>query len=205
MLGAICPNQRGPVIRWVWGGPCLKEKRAGKKEWDQAMIVKVCLLWARLQNISGKKEEVKREKLACASALGQGVVLYNCPGRCYLLLAQGTFCVFSQEVCRYYYLILMFCQLSFQKVRSFSRREGNFGLWLSVSLQNIPLFYIIDGAFSLWPYGRWSICLRLHDVHPQTAPDMVGFEGRVCVLGYTRCLYTQHSRIRVGPWVMDSW
>ena len=88
-----------------------------------------------LQNVSGKKEEVKREKLACASALGQGVVLYNCPGRCYLLLAQGTFCVFSQEVCRYYYLILMFCQLSFQKVRSFSRREGNFGLWLSVSLQ----------------------------------------------------------------------
>jgi hypothetical protein len=98
-----------------------------------------------LQNVSGKKEEVKREKLACASALGQGVVLYNCPGRCYLLLAQGTFCVFSQEVCRYYYLILMFCQLSFHNVRCFSRREGNFGLWFSVGLQHLPLFYFIDG------------------------------------------------------------
>ena len=45
---------------------------ARKKEQDQAMIVKVCLLWARLQNISGKKEEVKREKLARASAQGRG-------------------------------------------------------------------------------------------------------------------------------------
>jgi hypothetical protein len=39
---------------------------------SKASLFKVCLLRARLQNISGKKEEVKREKLARASAWGQG-------------------------------------------------------------------------------------------------------------------------------------
>jgi hypothetical protein len=34
--------------------------------------IKVCLLRARLQNKSGKKEEVKREKLARVSAWGWG-------------------------------------------------------------------------------------------------------------------------------------
>ena len=54
--------------------------------------IKVCLLRARLQNKSGKKEEVKREKLARASAPGVGVVLHNCPEVRYLFLAQGTSC-----------------------------------------------------------------------------------------------------------------
>ena len=110
-----------------------------------------------LQNVSGKKEEVKREKLACASAppLGGGVeggvVLHNCLGACYLFLTQGTSCGFSQEVWRYYYLILMFCQLLFQKVRSFSRREGNFGLWLSVGLQQL-------GGMELCNWNKYILC-----------------------------------------------
>ena len=57
----------------IRGAPCLKEKQAGKKERDQVDDpIKVCLLRARLQNKSCKKEEVKREKLASASALGWG-------------------------------------------------------------------------------------------------------------------------------------
>jgi hypothetical protein len=75
-----------------------------------------------------KKEGGSKEGETCGSlSPGAGVVLHNCLGIHYLLLAQGTFCGFSRKVCRDYYLILMFCQLSFQKVRSFSRREGNFG------------------------------------------------------------------------------
>ena len=123
-----------------------------------------------------------------------GVVLQNCLRRCYLLLAQGTFCGFSQEVCRYYYLILMFYQLSFQKVRSFSRRERNFGLRLSAGLQHLPLFYIIDGASVL----GYMMCI--HNQHPK----WLIFEDRVSVLGYVSCPHIQHSYLRVGPWIMDS-
>jgi hypothetical protein len=51
----------------------LPERETGRKEGDQADDpIKVCLLRARLQNKSGKKEEVKREKLARASAWEQG-------------------------------------------------------------------------------------------------------------------------------------
>jgi hypothetical protein len=142
-----------------------ERETGGKEELDQVDDpIKVCLLRVRLQNISGKKEEGSKEGETCLClSPGAGVVLHNCPGRCYLLLAQGTFCGFSQEVYRYYYLIFMFCQLSFQKVevspggsgtlaydsvsvpnisqkdRSFSRREGSFGLWLNVGLQQSML------------------------------------------------------------------
>ena len=109
--------------------------------------------------------------------------MHNCLGRCYLLLAQGTFCVFSQEVRRYYYLILMFCQLSFQKLRSFSRWEGNFGLWLSVGLQQrlsvdtsfllrmgnkIPMEGVAETKFIAEPEGTTSRDCRTEGFTPYT-------------------------------------
>jgi hypothetical protein len=45
----------------------------------------------------------------------------------------------------------MFYQLSFQKVRSFSRREGNFGLWLSVGLQQL-------GGMELCNWNKCILC-----------------------------------------------
>jgi hypothetical protein len=148
------------------------------------MIVKVCLLWARLQNIRSKKEEGSKEGEICPCLSRRaGVVMHNCLGRCYLLLAQGTFCVFSQEVRRYYYLILMFCQLSFQKLRSFSRWEGNFGLWLSVGLQQrlsvdtsfllrmgnkIPMEGVAETKFIAEPEGTTSRDCRTEGFTPYT-------------------------------------
>ena len=80
------------------------------------------------------------------------------------------------------------------KGQKFLKKGGE--LWLMAQCQS--------PTFPSLLYYRWSICLRLHDVHPQPAPDMVGFEGRVSVLGYRSCLYNQHSQIGVGPRVMDS-
>ena len=40
----LVPTRRTQLFGGFRGGPCLKEKTAGKKERDQAMIVKVCLL-----------------------------------------------------------------------------------------------------------------------------------------------------------------
>lgn len=45
----------------------------------------------------------------------------------------------------------MFYQLSFQKVRSFSRREGNFGLWFSVGLQQL-------GGMELCNWNKCILC-----------------------------------------------
>jgi hypothetical protein len=50
----------------------MPERGMGRKEGGEQVdnTIKVCLLRARLQNKSSKMEEVKREKLAHASAWG---------------------------------------------------------------------------------------------------------------------------------------
>jgi hypothetical protein len=60
--------------------PSKENRRERRARPSKASLTKVCLLRARLQNISGKKEEVKREKLARASAW-----------------RQGWFCIIAQE------------------------------------------------------------------------------------------------------------
>ena len=80
------------------------------------------------------------------------------------------------------------------KGQKFLKKGGE--LWLMAQCQS--------PTFPSLLYYRWSICLRLHDVHPQPAPDMVGSEGRVSVLGYANGLHTQHCQFRVGSWIMDS-
>jgi hypothetical protein len=55
-------------------------------------------------------------------------------------------------------------------------------------------------------FYRWIICLRLHDAYPQPAPDMVGFEGRVSVFGYTAVSIPSTLKFESAPgsWTHDN-
>ena len=126
----FCPKLSQHLMRWSCGlflwvclysvltrgtqlfgdprGTLPEREKGGNEKGDQVdNPIKVCLLWVKLQNKSGKKEEVKREKLACASARGQGWFCTTAREHA-IFLSSGNILWFFLEVYSYYYLILMF-------------------------------------------------------------------------------------------------